>query len=59
MGTFEKITTFGIDLDDYNDVVMMVYQHRNIEPVSYDFRPLFTTKSAPDFLSSYKYYAMM
>ena len=59
MGTFEKITSFGIDLEDYNDVVMMIYQHRGIMPVSYDFRPLFTSKNNPDFLRGNKYYATM
>ena len=50
-GTYDKITTFGVEPSDYDDVVLLKVTFDTVT-AAYKARPLFTTKSKPDFLTS-------
>ena len=49
-GTYEKISKLGVLPSNFDEVVQLIYTQSHVEPIHYEMRPLFTTKTTPDFL---------
>mmetsp|Transcript_27504 Transcript_27504/g.36782 ORF Transcript_27504/g.36782 Transcript_27504/m.36782 type:complete len:104 (-) Transcript_27504:602-913(-) len=57
IGTFKKVTSFGVEPENYKDVLAYLQSQNEVDPIEYQLRPLWTTKIMPNFLP-HKYYGM-
>ena len=51
MGTYKKVSQFGVDPSNYDEVIMLL-KNDDVQITDYKVRPIWTTKGKPSFIGA-------